>query len=119
MVEDEPHVATALCQALKLLLGAGVSVECRDTAEAAERMLSCQCFDLLITDERLPGMTGLELLRKTKQLRPELPGILMTGYGTPEIEARTQALNCGYLAKPFGLAYFVQMVRDALTMGDC
>ncbi len=119
MVEDEPAVAAALSQALQLLVDTHISVQHCETAEAAERLLAGREYDLLITDQRLPGMTGLELLAHAKRLRPQMPGILMTGYGTPEIEAAADALNCSYLTKPFGLARFVTVVRGALAGGDC
>ncbi|HEV3468031.1 MAG TPA: HD domain-containing phosphohydrolase, partial [Pyrinomonadaceae bacterium] len=59
---------------------------------------------LLITDQRMPGMTGIELLKRAAALRPHMVRIILTGYA--DMEARVEAVNCGqvyrYVAKPWG-----------------
>ena len=58
---------------------------------------------LLITDQRMPGMTGIELLKKTVPLRPRMVRIILTGY--TDVDALVEAINCGqvyrYVAKPW------------------
>jgi len=58
---------------------------------------------LLITDQRMPGMTGIELLKSTASLRPRMVRIILTGY--TDIEDLVEAVNCGqvykYVTKPW------------------
>jgi response regulator RpfG family c-di-GMP phosphodiesterase len=58
---------------------------------------------LIITDQRMPGMTGIELLKQTAPLRPHMVRILLTGY--TDINALVEAINCGqvykYITKPW------------------
>ena len=61
-----------------------------------------QDIDIMIADLKMPGMDGLELLKKTKQLNPDLPIIIMTAYGT--VNSAIEAMKSGaydYLEKPF------------------
>src|SRR5690242_5054702 len=59
-------------------------------------------FDLLITDLKMPKMTGIELLQEVKRLRPELPVVLMTAFAT--VQTAVEAMKLGaydYIQKPF------------------
>ncbi len=71
-------------------------------AEQAEKQLSKTKFDLLISDYKLPGMTGLDLLEKVKQNSPETETLLITAYGS--IELAVEAMKKGaadFNTKPF------------------
>ena len=77
------------------------TVETSD-AEQAEKQLSKTKFDLLISDYKLPGMTGLDLLEKVKQSCPETETLLITAYGS--IELAVEAMKKGaadFITKPF------------------
>jgi DNA-binding NtrC family response regulator len=72
-----------------------------DGAAAAARLGAAR-FDLLITDLRMPKMTGLELLAEAKRLRPEMPVVLMTAFAT--VSNAVEAMKLGaydYIQKPF------------------
>jgi two-component system response regulator (stage 0 sporulation protein F) len=59
-------------------------------------------FDLIIVDLRLPGMDGLALIRAVRQFEPFMRIIVMTAYGSPELEAEARQLGIdGYVKKPF------------------
>jgi DNA-binding response OmpR family regulator len=61
-----------------------------------------ESIDLLVTDLKMPGMDGLELIRAAKNERPGLPIILMTAYGDESVRRELNGLgSCGYLDKPF------------------
>src|SRR5580698_4376617 len=69
---------------------------------AATSRLGAARFDLLITDLRMPKMTGLELLAEAKRLRPEMPVVLMTAFAT--VNTAVEAMKLGaydYIQKPF------------------
>ena len=72
--------------------------------------------DVLLADLRMPGMDGMELMRKAKDLDPELPVILLTGYA--EVRGAVEALRAGahdYLAKPFEHRQVIRVVLRALN----
>src|SRR6188508_1900639 len=69
---------------------------------AAVARLQGQRFDLLISDLKMPRMTGIELLAEAKRLRPEMPVILMTAFAT--VSTAVEAMKLGaydYIQKPF------------------
>lgn len=76
-----------------------------DSAESGERALDTLFstpFDLVVTDLRLGGITGIEVLRRTKELFPDTEVVVMTAYGT--VESAVEAIKAGaydYLTKPF------------------
>lgn len=86
----------------------------RDGAAALQHIQEND-FDLVLTDIWMPEMDGLELLRRAKQLKPELKIIVMTADSTPENVVRSiknQAHD--YVAKPFPVALLLEVVRAAL-----
>src|SRR4051812_34541561 len=73
-----------------------------DGAAAVTRLSSGTRFDLLITDLKMPKMTGMELLAEVKKLRPELPVVLMTAFAS--VNTAVEAMKLGaydYIQKPF------------------
>lgn len=73
-------------------------------------------FDLVLTDIKMPGMTGLELFRTIQQFNPDIVGIVITGYGS--MEAAIEALKLGmddFLLKPFSLDNLKAAVSKALS----
>src|ERR1019366_8258024 len=72
--------------------------------------------DVLLADLMMPGMDGMELMRKAKELDPDLPVILITGYA--EMQGAVQAIRAGahdYLAKPFDNRAVIRVVLRALN----
>ena len=75
--------------------------------------------DILITDLRMPGMTGLELLKKVRQRDPTLPVIVITAHGS--VDTAVSALKAGaadYITKPFDKAELKQVVRMAAALRE-
>src|SRR5438270_395537 len=73
-----------------------------DGQAAVTRLSNGTRFDLLITDLKMPRMTGIELLADVKKLRPELPVVLMTAFAT--VQTAVEAMRLGaydYIQKPF------------------
>jgi predicted ATPase/signal transduction histidine kinase/CheY-like chemotaxis protein len=74
-----------------------------------------QRFDLVLTDERMPDLTGSELAREIRQLRPEIPILLMSGYGGPQLSERAQAARViEVLRKPLVRRDIAEPVARAL-----
>ncbi len=114
IVEDSLGVARALNRTLSLPRGGGHRVEICDSGETALQRLRSAHFDLLITDLRLPGMNGLAVLDHARQISPETRSILITAFGSPQVEERARHLANAYLPKPFRLHDLIQLVQRIL-----
>ena len=113
VVDDEIRLAFLLKQSL-LNLGAEYEIETANSGIEALRILEDSPCDLVITDFRMRGMGGLDLLRAIKSESPETLVILMTAYGSPEIVAEAKKLEVyRYITKPFPIEEFQSMVREA------
>ncbi len=99
LVEDEKSIAITLTDDL---VQAGHEVEHTADGDEACRILHDHVFDCVITDVRLPGANGLEVLAAAKRARPDTEVLVMTGYGT--VEQAVEAMRQGaidYIQKPF------------------
>ena len=97
VVDDE----SAQRQLLSGSLSRDYSVVTAASALEATQLLSHRSFDLIITDERMPGMTGIELIRWVRERAPEIPIVVLTAFGS--VETAVEAMKLGaedYLAKP-------------------
>ena len=73
-------------------------------------------FDLVITDICMPELSGIELIKETLNIYPEINIIAMTAYGTDERLMKCIELDCfGYVDKPFNWDYMKTLVRKSLT----
>jgi signal transduction histidine kinase/ActR/RegA family two-component response regulator len=77
LVDDEPHVRAVLSEALREL---GHVVEEASVGDMALDCLATFHVDVLVTDLAMPGMSGIELIRRARRLKPRLPALLVTGY---------------------------------------
>jgi two-component system C4-dicarboxylate transport response regulator DctD len=112
LVEDEASVRLATTQSLKL---ARLAVDAVATVEEAQDMLTPEFDGIVVTDVRLPGRSGLDLLQHAVQLDRELPVILVTGHG--DVAMAVQAMRVGaydFVEKPFSADHLVAVVRRAL-----
>jgi len=114
VVEDDADLRAALCDTLAL---AGYKAQTASDGLAAMEILQCQSIDMVITDIQMPGMDGHELLKKIKTQWPDIPVMLMTAYGSIQIEAmRDGAVD--YLSKPFEAEVLVAMVNQYVGERD-
>jgi DNA-binding NtrC family response regulator len=88
----------------------------RDPERARELIAADpSAYDLLISDQTMPRLTGIELVKQVKVIRPDLPSILMTGFSekaSPELAAAAGAR--AFLPKPFSVSELLQVVSAAL-----
>ncbi|MBW1863677.1 MAG: sigma-54-dependent Fis family transcriptional regulator, partial [Deltaproteobacteria bacterium] len=86
-----------------------------DNARNALRLIKGADLDLVITDMKMPGMSGMELLEELKKIKPELPVIMMTAYGTIELAVEAMKKQAyDYITKPFQNEELKLTIRKAL-----
>jgi DNA-binding NtrC family response regulator len=113
VVDDDPATRLALSEALRLHIREA-TIDTASTAERALILMATTNFDVIISDVRMPGMSGLDFLRELKALRPETIVILVTGC---EASLSAEALKAGayaFLEKPLRMEAFIPLVRTAL-----
>lgn len=116
LVEDKDSFRRLLVQALE---GSGwTPTACAHPSEALEA-LAREPFDALVTDLRLPGFSGLELLKRAKRLQPALRTVLMSAFGEPQdiVEAVRWGADT-FLPKPFDLDAFLDLLARLRALSD-
>ncbi len=109
---------TIIQETLTFFLGDGYRVSCAATGADALRKLRRESVDLVVLDHRLPDRTGLDILPELRSIRPKLPVIMLTGYGSEWICAAAFKLGVAdYLRKPVSAVDLVAAVRRILLRG--
>ncbi|RKY58895.1 MAG: sigma-54-dependent Fis family transcriptional regulator [Candidatus Latescibacterota bacterium] len=99
----------------KILTDENTYVETVSNGQDALDRIGKEHFNLLIIDNKMPGMTGLETFRKLTKIRPKLPVIIITAYGTADIAIEAMKLGAfDYVVKPFDVPQFEELVEKAL-----
>ena len=109
VVDDDVKLLDLLVDTLTAIGYESVGAE---GGEQALAYLSTGEFGLVITDIKMPGMDGVTLLNKIRELYPKLPVMFITGVASPEIIG--QASPNGFLAKPFRINRIEEMIENAL-----
>jgi len=108
LVEDKDSFRRLLAQALE---GSVWTVKAVADPQEALRALEAQPFHVLVTDLRLPGMSGLELIRRARRLHPGLRVVLMSAFGEPKDIVEAMRLGADdFLPKPFDLEAFLALL---------
>jgi len=99
VLDDEPIVGKRLAPALSKI---NCEVETFTSSEAALEKLKEERFDILVTDIRMEGLDGIEVLEAVREFQPDLKVILITGYATVEVAREAMAKGAfDFIAKPF------------------
>lgn len=112
VIDDDDCILNAVCSILE---DAKYECSCFSDASSCIDQLSSRNCDLLITDVKMPGIGGLELLAQAKKVAPWLPVIVMTSYA--DIPMAVQAVKAGafeFMEKPFDIKPFLEIVELAL-----
>jgi FixJ family two-component response regulator len=99
IVDDEKNIRLTLSQALETL---GAEIDTAAHGEEALTKLKEKEFGLILLDIRMPGMDGMEVLHRVREIRPDIRVIMITAYGT--VESAVEAMKLGavdFLQKPF------------------
>jgi DNA-binding NtrC family response regulator len=113
VIDDEPSVADAL----RLILSdSGHDVEVGNTGRDALEALGNRRFDLVITDLRLPDISGLDVLRHLQRSHPGVLAIIITAHPTPELAAESLSLGAvAVLPKPFSPSELLTVIKTAFS----
>lgn len=115
IVDDEEKVVFFLRESLEEL-GQDFTIGTARSAEEALEKIDTHPYDLVISDLRMPGLDGLQLLERVKERHPNTRFILMTAYGSDEVETRAHSLQVyDYITKPFHVSDLLRIARHALT----
>lgn len=118
IVDDEPTLVFFLRQGLKAS-DMTCTVDNASSGEEALSKLTLNKYDLLVTDLKMPGITGLTLIEVARSLQPHIRVILMTAYDSPDVQDVTAQLEVdGYLKKPFSTATLRDMATEILISRD-
>ncbi len=112
VVDDEPNYQIVLSE---LLRDEGYEVFTADSGTAALPIVRDTDLDLVLSDMKMPGMDGIEFMRKIKEFNKDLPVILITAFA--EVEKAVEAMHLGaftYLAKPFSNEQLLASIRKAI-----
>ncbi len=113
IIEDEPSTSWALAEGFS---DDGFTIDTFASAEEAWGWLQKRRSDLVITDLRLPGMSGLEFARKLARSRRAQPVIVVTAYGSPETLRELEAAGVvACFSKPFHIDELRRSVHAALA----
>ncbi len=114
IVDDDPALLQALPEALRMRM-TGLTVDTAQSGAVALDRIAARDYDAIVTDIKIPGMDGLELLAEIRTHRPDTPTLMITGYG--EHDLVVQALRAGaydFIRKPIDRDYFVASLRRAM-----
>src|SRR6185369_15395479 len=113
LIEDDPAIVMTL---RRLLTEEGHQIQVEKRGDTGLSRARAESFDVIITDMKLPGLGGLDLVLELHTAKPRLPIILMTAHGTTEtaIEA-TKSGAYEYLVKPFEMPELLELVDRAIA----
>ena len=114
LIDDDPHLRQALSQTLDL---AGLKVSTLADAKGLAERIDRDWPGVVVSDIRMPGVDGLQLLQQLHEQDPELPVLLITGHG--DVPLAVQAMRAGaydFLEKPFASEDLLESVRRALAL---
>ena len=112
IVDDEPIVRESIRDWLK---DAGYQVATAESGEQALEMIEKQDFGVVVLDVRLPGKTGIKVLKELKALKPQIKSIIITAYSSAELAVEARKLGAvDYLIKPVAPDDLERLIRETL-----
>lgn len=112
IADDDPTILSLLN---KILISKGYDVQLAENGSVAEKALKSEQFDLLISDIKMEPVDGMQLLKRTRQMRPHIGVIMLTAYAT--VATAVEAMKEGafdYIPKPFKIDELLETVKRAL-----
>jgi DNA-binding response OmpR family regulator len=102
VVDDEPLIRSLICNTLRRMRISQLVEAADGTLGLAEFQADPNCFDLIICDWNMPGLSGMDLCKAVRAARPDLPFLIVTGREDAEsVAAAMEAGVSAYILKPF------------------
>lgn len=114
IVDDEPEICRMLSRALER---AGYNTLQANSGMEALVLIQEHSIDLLITDVRMPGISGLDLIKQTHEIEPRIPIVVISGYGT--LDTAIESIRRGaffFINKPFDTANILDVVAKGMRL---
>ena len=112
IVDDEEDLTWSISRSL-MRENELLEIICVNTGDEAFKVLEQNSIDLVISDLRMPGKSGLEILAQIQKKHPQTKMIIMTAYGTPALEKQIRDTNNAYyLEKPFDIHVLKKMIFE-------
>jgi CheY-like chemotaxis protein len=112
IVDDNPHMSSLLCEMLEVF--DYESVRASDGNQALQELEKGE-FSMVISDMRMPNMTGVELLKEVKTRNPRLPVVLISGYSVNEADSMfIDVKPDGFLGKPLMMSDIERLLNSLL-----
>ena len=113
LIKDDAGIAASLGGVLR---DEGYELTLAERGDEGLKLGRARAFDVMLTDLKLPGVNGLDLVRELHKARPRVPIILMTAYGTTETAIEAMKLGAfEYLLKPFEMAEMLDVLAKAVA----
>jgi len=116
VIDDDPGVRESMT---RMLRGAGFSVLAASSGEEGFDLARGDTFDVILSDMRMPGLSGLDVLRKLRDVNVDACFIVMTGFGT--VDTAVEAMKLGavdFLEKPFEDDRLIAMIESAIRQAE-
>ena len=114
IVDDEEDLTWSISKRL-VKDGDSLEVTCANSGNSALEMLSKSRYDIMVTDLRMPGVSGLQLVNMVKIRYPKIRIIVMTAYGSIEVKEVLETLGTiGYIEKPFEINDLRRLIYASL-----
>jgi len=116
LVDDEEELVSSMAQRLE---NRGFVVATAHDGESAVKYLKENDVDIMVLDQVMPGMDGIQTLREVKKFKPGLKVIMLTGYGT--IDTAIEGIKAGaveYLIKPCDTVQLTEMIKSMFEHGN-
>jgi DNA-binding NtrC family response regulator len=114
LIDDDQHFLIALAAAFTRS-PCVITVDTASSAEQALRLVEVTEYDTIVSDFSMPGLNGIEFLKECKAVRPDIPIILLTGYGTLALEEKAFREGAyAVIQKPVDVDIFLSVVTHAI-----
>lgn len=114
IVDDDPDITYIVSMGLAKFKGHSI-IDVAHNGQDAIAKLHKNSYDLVITDYHMPDMSGFEVAQNVRQLSPNTQVMLMTAYGSDELQTAAQETLDGYINKPFSIRQIREVVEGALN----
>ena len=102
IVDDEPKIVNCL---QRFFDGKGFTIRCAQTGQDAMKAMRADQPDIMLLDIRMPGMSGWDILKQTKELYPKTRVVMVSAFAKPESQVEASAYGAdGYVTKPFNFS---------------